>query len=180
MDVGVSKLRDDEAFASYMAARGTHLIRLAYLLTGDRETANDLVQTVLTRAMTSWARIGKMDDVEAYLRRSLVNARTSSWRKNHREVPVGPNFLMDERPEVWPADPDLLELDVALRGLPYRQRAAVVLRYYEDLDDGQIAAVLDCAEATVRSLVFRALTTLRAQASILRNALPADRHLEEQ
>ena len=162
-----------------MIARGTHLTRVAYLLTGDQELANDLVQTVLARAMLSWRRIGKMSDIEAYLRRAMINERTSSWRKTRREVLTGAAPDVGAVPGPWASEPDLGELDAVIQALPYRQRAALVLRYYEDLDDAQIAAALDCAEATVRSLVHRALVTLRTDAAAFRSADVKEREMGE-
>jgi DNA-directed RNA polymerase specialized sigma24 family protein len=77
-------MRDDEGFAAYVDARGQHLVRVAYLLTGDQHLAQDLVQGVLSRAMLSWGRLSQLDDVDAYLRRAVVNGRTSWWRRVSR------------------------------------------------------------------------------------------------
>ena len=135
-------MREDTAFTEYVEARGQHLVRVAYLLTGDHALAQDLVQAVLSRALLSWGRLSQLDDVDAYLRRAVVNARTSWWRRVSRhESPA------EDRGE--------------LARLPYAQRAVLVLRYFEDLPDAQIASILDCAESTVRSHARRGLATLR-------------------
>lgn len=155
-------MREDEAFTGYVEARGQHLVRVAYLLTGDHALAQDLVQAVLSRAMLSWGRLSQLDDVDAYLRRAVVNARTSWWRRVARhESPV------DLPPVAAAAVPDSVadrQLLVAeLARLPRSQRVVLVLRYFEDLPDAQIAAVLGCAESTVRSHARRGLAALRIQ-----------------
>ena len=151
-------MREDEAFTTYVEARGQHLVRVAYLLTGDQELAQDLVQGVLSRALLSWDRLSKVDDVDAYLRRAVVNARTSWWRRVSRhEAPVelAPMAALTQDVE------DRAALVAELSRLPYKQRAVLVLRYFEDLPDRQIAVILDCAEATVRSHARRGLAALR-------------------
>ena len=149
--------RSDVEFAAFVKARGAHLVRVATLLTGDAALGEDLAQDVLARAMVSWQRISAGGNVEAYLRRSLVNARTSWWRRRHRPaVPV-------TDPGLDLAD-SIATRDVILRALaqlPPRQRAAIVLRYYEDLPDAQIADVLGCSTATVRAHCHKAIPTLR-------------------
>jgi RNA polymerase sigma-70 factor (sigma-E family) len=154
-------------FDEYVRRRGPALVRLGRLLTGDRHQGEDLAQDVLARAFVRWERISAGGAPEAYLRRALVNASISRWRRpGSREIAVAA--------EAWPADtPDATDLgaqaaerDAAwrlIRRLPPKQRAAVVLRYYEDLDDAAIAALLGCSQATVRSQVKRALDTLRAR-----------------
>lgn len=151
-------MRDDEGFAAYVDARGQHLVRVAYLLTGDQQLAQDLVQGVLSRALLSWSRLSQLDDIDAYLRRAVVNARTSWWRRVTRhESPVE---LLPVIVAPAPTE-DRAALVGELARLPYGQRAVLVLRYFEDLPDAQIASILGCAEATVRSHARRGLTTLR-------------------
>jgi len=152
-------------FDAWVAARGSELIRFAYLVTGDRGRAEEAVQDALGKACGRWARICRADDPDAYVRRMVVNADISAWRRfGRRETPV---------PEVTRTDavgPDIAQSlsdeDAMWRlcaVLPRRQRAAVVLRFYEDLPDAQIAVVLGCTESTVRSQIHRALHTLRAK-----------------
>jgi RNA polymerase sigma-70 factor (sigma-E family) len=155
-------MRDDEGFAAYVDARGQHLVRVAYLLTGDQQLAQDLVQGVLSRALLSWARLSQLDDVDAYLRRAVVNARTSWWRRVSRHESSGDPLPVPLAPA--PSE-DRAALVGELARLPYNQRAVLVLRYFEDLPDAQIAAILGCAEATVRSHARRGLTSLRVSFS---------------
>ncbi len=152
-------MREDDAFTAYVDARGQHLVRVAYLLTGDHQLAQDLVQGVLSRAMLSWARISQVDDVDAYLRRAVVNARTSWWRRVSRHESTVSLPPVDAVVPELSADRQALVGELAR--LPYAQRAVLVLRYFEDLPDAQIASILDCAESTVRSHARRGLATLR-------------------
>lgn len=155
MDVGVS---DFEAWAE---SRLPGLLRFAYLVTGSQHAAEDAVQAALTRVCERWARVRRADDPDAYVRRMVVNEHVSGWRRaGRREVAVAevrsrsvdPVALVDEADAVWRV----------CSTLPRQQRAAVVLRFYEDLEYAEIAALLGCSETTVRSHVHRALTALRA------------------
>lgn len=153
-------LADD--FDGWLASRSLGLLRFAYLVTGSQDAAEDAVQTALAKACEHWSRISRTDDQDAYVRRMIVNAQISWWRKSRkREQPVA-----EPRPTTYAADPAVAisQSDAVWRlcsTLPKRQRAAVVLRYYDDLTYAEIAAVLACPEATVRSYVHRALTALR-------------------
>ena len=151
------RVHDD--FESYVAARGPALLRLAYVLTGNAADAQDVVQDALSRALPRWDRVAAADDVDAYVRRMVVNAHVSWWRRfRRRESPVE-----QVRDSVVPGPgPDDSGLWQACAALPRDQRVAVVLRYYEDLGYAQIAALTGCAEATARSRVFRGLAALRA------------------
>lgn len=144
-----------------MTARWPALLRTAYLLTGDRHHAEDLAQSALEKAATAWSRVRRADDVDAYVRRILLNAHLSRFRRR-RVVEV----LSKETPEVSSTDSSQQiairdELLKALATLPKRQCAVVVLRYWEDLTESQTAAVLGCSVGTVRSQAFKALTKLR-------------------
>ena len=149
-------------FEEYALARGAALVRFARLLTADEHRAEDLVQDVLAKAYASWRRISTLDQPDLYVRRMLVNANTSWWRRAvNREVAVaevgGGRTARDnaaesaERDELW---------RLVLR-LPPRQRAVIVLRYYEDYDDATIAELLHCAQGTVRTQAKRALDKLQ-------------------
>lgn len=145
----------------WVQARGDALLRFAYLMTGDRQLAEDVVQDVLVIAVRKWPHISRAENVDAYLRRAVVNRR-NSWlrRRHHRDVaitgpPEGPAF------ETTSLD-DALAVRGACAALPPRSRAAIVLRYYEDLTYEQIGDVLDCTAATARSLVHRARTQLKS------------------
>lgn len=149
----------EESFAAYVTARRTALVRIAYLLCGDRHAAEDLVQEALVKAVGRWRRIG--DDPEPWLRRVMVNDHVSGWRR-HR----GRERLVDAVPErPGPSEPDadgLGELATALAGLAPRQRAVVVLRYYVDLTEAQTADLLGVSIGTVKSQHSDALKRLRA------------------
>lgn len=150
------------AFDDWVAARGASLLRFAYVVTGSQHAAEDAVQDALARACERWGRVGRTDDPETYVRRMVVNAHISRWRRTRRESPVDvvpEGRGADHATRVSTAD----AVWTVCRSLPPRQRAAVVLRYYEDLDYPEIAALLGCSEVTVRSHVHRALTALRSR-----------------
>ena len=127
------------------------MVRLAFLLTSSIETAEDLVQDVLARTQPKWS---KVDEPGAYVRRAVVNACNSHHRRRRRE-------RQHPLPEPEPSRMHADELFDVLAELPTRMRAAVVLRYYEDLPENDIAALLGCAPGTVRSLIHRGLARLR-------------------
>jgi RNA polymerase sigma factor (sigma-70 family) len=126
-------------------------VRLAYLLTGSRAVAEDLVQDSFVRVFGHWSGI---DHPAAYLRRSVVNACNAHHRRAQRERAHFPDLVTNS---VSTETPVILD---ALAGLPYKQRAALVLRYYEDRPEREIAEALRCRPATVRSLVHRGLANL--------------------
>lgn len=157
--VSSEKLPD---FDTWVVARGPALLRFAYLVTRDSDTAQDAVQEALASACARWARISRTDDPEAYVRRMVANAHISWWRRfGRRESPVA-EVRLD-----GPVDGSRLpEHDAAWQlcaTLPRKQRAAVVLRFYEDRSYSEIAEILACSEVTVRSQVHRALAALRAR-----------------
>lgn len=135
------------------------LQRFAYLITGDPEDARDAVQDALLGAYPRWASLA--GDPGPYLRRSIVNAHRTRWRKHRRETPVADARVVPDRPSGTDGVLDQLVLDRLSKQLPHRQRAALVLRFYEDRSFAEIADVLNCAEASARSLVHRALADLR-------------------
>lgn len=154
-------------FAEYVAARGPAMLRLAYVLTGNAADAEDVVQDALSRALPRWARIAAAEDVDAYVRRMVVNAHVSWWRKfKRRESPVETVQETDETHEEDAADTVVTGMSdeglwQACASLPRDQRVAVVLRYYEQLSYAEIADLTGCAEPTARSRVFRGLAALR-------------------
>lgn len=129
------------------------LTRVAYLLTGDRSVAEELVQDAFVAARSRWDRI---DNPGGYLRTSVVNA-TRDWGRHQQVVakhlPREVDHTIDHPDELWDA----------LGRLDHRRRSAVVLRYYADLADHEIAEILDCRPATVRTLIHRALRDLRRE-----------------
>ncbi len=165
-----------EDFRSYVAARSPALLRTAYMLTGNRADAEDLLQTALAKTYLAWDRIREREAVDGYVRRVLVNMQTSWWRR--RKVD---EYATDELPEVpgrdASADQDLHDaLWTALSGLPKRQRAMLVLRYYEDLSEAQTAQIMGVSVGTVKSTTSRALLKLRDNTGLRddpRTALPS-------
>ena len=148
-------------FDTWVAARGPGLLRLAYTLTGNRADAEDVVQDALARALPRWSRICRADDVDAYVRRMVINAHTSWWRRwKRRESPVAelhdstvdaPGEGFDDRRRLW----------LACQALPEVQRTAVVLRYYEQLEYAEIAELTGVREGSVRARVSRGIAALR-------------------
>jgi RNA polymerase sigma-70 factor (sigma-E family) len=151
----------EEEFREFVAARSGALLRTAYLLAGDWATAEDLLQTALTKTYLAWKRLGEIEAVEPYARRVLVNTATSWWRRRwHGEKPTE---VLPERAAPDQLD-EQLERDVLWRhvkALPARQRAVLVLRFYEDMSEAQTAALLNISAGTVKSQTSRALATLR-------------------
>ncbi len=152
-------------FEEFAAGRLPAVLRFAAVLTGDRAGAEDVVQEVLIRVYQRWDTIGGLDRPELYVRKMIINEFISSRRRLWRLVPAGRGSDLDDRvtPDHSGGQVERQALLAELAKLPGRQRAVVVLRYYEELPDGQIAEVLGCAPATVRSLAFRALATLRVE-----------------
>src|SRR6058998_2526744 len=153
------------SFASYVRARQPVLLRTARSLTANPSDAEDLLQTALTKTYVAWERIEDHRALDGYVRRALLNTRTSQWRKRRVD-----EFVCEELPEPEPVrggdDPAEQQAlhDAMWRSimkLPARQRAMVVLRYYEDLSEVQTAAVLGVSVGTVKSAVSRALGKLR-------------------
>jgi len=149
-------------FDEFLGARLPALLRYATVVTCDPHLAEDVVQDVLLRAQQRWARISGADQPEAYVKRMIVN-QFLSWRRRRaaKTLPV-------PTAETAAADVDTAARIVERRALlsqiaalPPRQRAVIALRYYEDMSDVEIAALLGCSEATVRSHCSRALATLR-------------------
>ncbi|REE98935.1 SigE family RNA polymerase sigma factor [Thermomonospora umbrina] len=156
-------MADRAEFGQYVADGSTRLLRTAYLLCRDWATAEDLVQTALTKAWLAWGRIG--EDPDPYVYRILTNTHTSWWRRRWRgeipterlpDVPEAPLGGIEDRDVLW----------VALGRLGRRERAAVVLRYFADLEHAAIAEVLGCSPGTVRSQISRALAKLRADPTV--------------
>ena len=147
-------------FDSWVAARGPALLRLAYVLTGNGPDAEDVVQDALSRVLPRWSRIAGVEDPDAYVRRMVVNAHVSRWRKfRRREVPV--EEVRDRAVPAGVAAEDRDLLWRACQALPVDQRTAVVLRFYEDLDYAEIAALTGVREGSVRSRVSRGVAALR-------------------
>ncbi|MFE6824517.1 SigE family RNA polymerase sigma factor [Streptomyces sp. NPDC057690] len=166
-------------FQDFVAARSTALFRGALVLTGDREAAEDLVQETLEKACRRWRVIEAKDAPDAYVRRIMVNLANDRWRRFRRLTtthhPEGGDTVApgDEYGQVDSRD----ELVRALQQLPMRMRTVVVLRYFDDLSDGEIAADLGITPSTVRSQLARGIEKLRSQFPALSDPSPR-RHTE--
>lgn len=163
----------DAEFTAFVAAQGPGLVRLARGLLRDPTTAEDVVQDVLATVLLKWSRVNAADNREAYVRRMVVNACTSFFRRAARreraadpvDLPEGPapgasggsTTVADHAQQVAERDRML----AALRRLPAKQRAVLVLRHYEGMSDAEIADLLGTREVTVRSNAHRGLATLR-------------------
>jgi RNA polymerase sigma-70 factor (sigma-E family) len=150
-----------EGFREFVLARGPALSRTAYLLTGDHAAAEELVQSALVKTATHWRRVTSAGNPEAYVRRVMANERIGWWRRfGRREVPVAdvPEGLGVDQSE---ASAGRIDLATALAQLPARQRAVIVLRFYEDMSEADAAATLGCSVGTVKSQTSAALAKLR-------------------
>ncbi|MFD4656394.1 SigE family RNA polymerase sigma factor [Kitasatospora sp. NPDC058444] len=151
-------------FEEFVSACGPKLLRMAWLLTGDRHQAEDLLQTALAKVWPKWERIS-LDRPEAYLRKVLVNCHVSWWRRRwtgelpHDELPDRPSAGSDPYEDVVLGQ----VVAQAVRALPPRQRAVVVLRFFEDLSVEETAEVLRCSTGTVKSQTHHALAALRGR-----------------
>ncbi|MEU5381998.1 SigE family RNA polymerase sigma factor [Streptomyces sp. NPDC005968] len=173
--IGISEPGPAESqydFNDFVVARSAVLFRVALVLTGNRDTAEDLVQETLERACRKWRTIAAKEAPEAYVRRIMVNLVNDRWRRFRRTAPhqdgsdrVAPG---DQYGQVDTRD----QLVRALQGLPMRMRTVVVLRYFHDLSDVEIAADLKISPSTVRSQLARGLDKLRGQFPALSSPSP--------
>jgi RNA polymerase sigma-70 factor (sigma-E family) len=169
-------------FTSYVRERRPVLLRTARALTPNPTDAEDLLQTALAKTYVAWERIEDHGALDGYVRRALLNTRTSLWRKRRVE-----EFSCDQLPEPDPAPaPDPAERATmrdamwrAVLGLPARQRAMVVLRYYEDLSEARTAEVMGVSVGTVKSAVSRALAKLREDEQLAAEVPTGPRSLRE-
>ncbi|MFC4587827.1 SigE family RNA polymerase sigma factor [Sphaerisporangium corydalis] len=152
--------KDDE-FREYVVARGPALLRVAYQLTGQPADAEDLLQAALAKTYLAWDRINDRAALDGYVRRAMVNINISWWRRRKLE-----EYPSEELPEApvrdGPSPGEIHELlEDAINRLPARQRTAIVLRYYEDMSEPEIAKALGISIGTVKSTVSRAMAKLR-------------------
>src|ERR1700712_4837311 len=155
-------MTEPEGFRHFVMARSPGLVRAAWLLTGDLSTAEDLVQTALAKVWSRWTQVDRQDAPEAYVRRAMMSTfLTWNRRRWLAELATG------ELPDTVEANNDLHEVELrwsvarALRTLPRRQRAVIVLRYFDDLTEVQVAEVLGCSVGTVKSQNAKAIKKLR-------------------
>jgi RNA polymerase sigma-70 factor (sigma-E family) len=155
---------DDHAVQDFVRLSWPRLVATAYLLCGDRHEAEDLVQTTLVKVVRAWSRIERRDEPYAYARAVLVNTAAGRWRRRRRHA----ELTAGERPPDPVSDPAagvVLHDAVwrALATLPPRTRAVLVLRYFEDYSEAQIAATLGCSTGAVKSQASRGIARLRTQ-----------------
>jgi RNA polymerase sigma-70 factor (sigma-E family) len=157
--VGVTEEQEHE-YVSYVTARTAWLRRVAYLLTHDWHGADELVQATITRLYVHWRRVRSAGDVDAYVRRMLINGfleeRRSRWGIRLQRWPQTP-----ETPVDGPDVETRMTVRAALAEVPPRQRAVLVMRYYCDLSVDDTAAALNCSPGTVKSLTWHGLGALR-------------------
>ena len=167
LERGATPSAGDPAFREYVASRGAALLRMALLLTHNLADAEDLVQVALAKTYQAWDRIEDRGAVDGYVRRAMVNTHISWWRR--RRVEEYPTDDIPERAVADHAGDGELQdaLRRAIERLPRRMRAAVVLRYYEDMTEAEIANVLGVSQGTVKSTVSRAVAKLRIDAELL-------------
>ncbi|SEH00228.1 RNA polymerase sigma-70 factor, sigma-E family [Nonomuraea solani] len=153
-------MEEDSRFESFVADRAEALLRYGYVLSGNAHDAADLTQEALIRLHRAWSRVRRKQNPEAYTRTIMARLHMNAWRRRSRE------HLLWDLPDT--DHHDLLPSDVeqglwrALDGLPRKQRAVLVLRYYEDLADEEIAEVLGISRGTVRSHASLGLGKLRS------------------
>ena len=152
----------ERSFERFVATEGTALLRFAYLLTGGRDTAEDLLQSALERCYRHWRRVERADRPDRYVRRVVANAAVDRWRRRRpADLPLSavPEPAGADATEALLARDELVR---ALRLLSPRQRVVVVLRYVEDLSEVDTAALLDCSIGSVKAHASRGLARLRA------------------
>jgi RNA polymerase sigma-70 factor (sigma-E family) len=155
-------VESSEDFEEFVRARTPSLFRFGFALTGSQHDGADLVQEALIRLGAAWPRVRRRHNPEGYVRTTMVRLHISIWRRRRRER------LVDAVPDRGYTDAGLLDIDArgdlwqALAALPPRQRAVLVLRYYENWTDDEIASMLGVSRGTVRSQAFRALERLRS------------------
>jgi RNA polymerase sigma-70 factor (sigma-E family) len=152
-------------FEEFAATQMPAVLRFAAVLAGDRASAEDLAQEVLVRAYSRWDKIGCLERPEFYVRKMILNQFISWRRRSLRQIPAG--GAAAENASTTPDHADVYTERQALLAelgkLPRRQRAVLVLRYYEDRDDAEIADLLGCTPGTVRGYASRALAALRIE-----------------
>ncbi|MFC4785405.1 SigE family RNA polymerase sigma factor [Nocardioides sp. MAHUQ-72] len=165
---GEGRVAAEEEFAEFFTATWPRLFRTAVAITADAAAAEDALQSAYAKAFASWRRVAAADHPEAYVRRMVVNeilaGRRHGWGRRER-----PSESVEPATPVASPEHDVVvhgALWPAVRQLPVRQRAVIVLRYYEDLSEREIAAVLGCSQGTVKSQASAALANLRRHGAL--------------
>ncbi len=172
MTVNGSAVSAEIDFHEFVTTRGRSLLHSAYVLTGNLADAEDLVQSALAKTYQAWDRIEDRKALDGYVRRAMVNTHISWWRR--RKVDEYPTDDIPDQPvsdaSVSSEQHDALKR--AIGRLPHRMRAAVVLRYFEDMSEAEVANVLGVSQGTVKSTVSRAVAKLRTDADLLSELSP--------
>jgi RNA polymerase sigma-70 factor (sigma-E family) len=156
-------VRGQDEFEAFVRSRGAQHLRTAHLLTGDLGHAEDLLQTALERLSRHWQRV---DEPDAWLRRTLTRLAVDRWRRQARRVrAVSTTLDRSSTGDVHAPVDDRLDLFRALAALTAKQRAVLVLRYFDDLTEPDVAAALGCSVGNVKSTASRAIARLRADAA---------------
>jgi RNA polymerase sigma-70 factor (sigma-E family) len=153
----------DAEFAAYMQTRQTNLLRIAYLLTGDQNVAEDLVQASLAKLYLAWDKVQDRESVDAYVRRILVNENNSLWRRGWKRREYATETLPERQTSDVYDEGQRGALWELVQTLPKKARAVVVLRFYEELSEAETADALGISVGTVKSQTSRALANLRAR-----------------
>jgi RNA polymerase sigma-70 factor (sigma-E family) len=159
-------MTDEQAFADFVRERSPALYRYGYVLTGNAHDADDLVQDALIRLRAAWSRVNRQDDPTGYVRTTMARLHISAWRRRRREwlTPAVPDDAHEDAglARVTAGDGVNGQVWHLLAMLPPRQRAVLVLRYYEHMTDAEIATALGVSRVTIRSQASRALEKLRS------------------
>jgi RNA polymerase sigma-70 factor (sigma-E family) len=160
----------EDSFAEFMSAALPSLLRFGYVLTGDAHRGEELAQSALVTTYRRWRQL-RHEEPHAYVRRAMVNAHTSLWRRHRRETALPDDLDLPAGGSGPVGYDDVDQVLRALRVLPPRQRAVIVLRYYDDLTEAEIARALGCSPGTVKSQASRAMKTLRRELDRVDQAL---------
>jgi RNA polymerase sigma-70 factor (sigma-E family) len=152
---------EQDGFRAFVEGRSPAYLRTAYLLTGDWGHAEDLLQASLAKVYRAWGRVHDRDNLDSYVRRVMVNTCSSWWQRSWRGE--HPTASLPETPteDTYDAVDQRDRLRRALKALPAKQRAAVVLRHYDDQSEAEVARILSCSVGTVKSQTSRGLARLR-------------------
>lgn len=166
--------RAEAEFTEFMHARWPRLVRLGYGLTGDLGLAEDLAQIALAKAFASWPRVRRAGDPDAYVRGIMVNANSNRFRKRRvrEQFTDLPLDTVPQQDDATGQHDDRSALMAALMGLPQGQRVVVVLRYWMDMTETEVAATLGCSVGNVKSQAARALAKLRLSPDLAEGKLP--------
>lgn len=170
---------DPPTFEQFVTARWASLVRTGHLLTGGSDSGADLVQDTLTKAYLRWDRVSRADVPEAYVRTMMFHAFIDERRVDRRRSAKDRLLVVRDEPSCAPDTAERLDLWQLLATLPPRERAVLVLRYYEDLKEMEIASVLGISTGSVKSYAHSALRKLRERAYPVASSSSKEQHTDE-